>query len=1647
MTLSGEHSIRFFDGNYTQLNVQTNGTINFGGASTDYSESLSEHLSRAQIAVLWDDLNPSGGTNGRIRKFETDDRLVVTFEGLSEYSLTNSNTFQAELFYDGRIRLSYLGIDLSDGLVGISPGGVTYDSNTHVEEDFSALEVFWIPTISEDAPDARHNHSAVWTGTEMIIWGGGGFVNRGTAFPELNTGARYNPAEDRWTPTSLTNAAEARGGHTAVWTGAEMVVWGGSNLDGSMIEGGGRYNPVQDAWAPVGTNGEPVVRRLHTAVWSGEEMIVWGGVDANANPMLTGARFVPASNSWSPVTPVNAPAARCEHSAVWTGTKMIVWGGNDFASQVFASGGIFDPGTNTWTSTSLAGAPQDIARGQSAVWTGTEMIVWGGGQSNFNPIDTGARYNPSTDTWSPMSSAGAPDARYWHTAVWTGSEMIVWGGFGENQNGLLSGGRYDPVSDSWAPLEDTGSPDAGYLPTGVWADEMFVVWGRQRDLDSERQKGGRYLPAATTTVAVFSGAERVSEGIGTLELTVRLGGVLPEEDYTVDFATLEGTATEGLDYEGASGTLLIPHGQVEGTILLNILDDPTSEPFETFSVILRNPSEGFVSSREITIESSDMEAILSESFEGGSLPQSGWDYGSQGTVENAAGALRFGGQGTAYADVQIDLSRASTAVLRFRQRDAPGGETLDQLYAGSFTSGDGVLFSADGVKWHTLIPYSVNTGGVWEEFEVDLTSAITEAGVDFTSQFRLRFQRQSSTSSSWPDGGIEVDDIEVLFAEAPTLQIESIDVSETVGTTPFAVTLSRPSDKPVTVDYVTWEVTAVDGQDYLGVSNPTTLTIPANESVGIIPIQIIDDLFEESEEYFSITLSNPQGALLPEGSATASIKIISDERDASGLGPWKRVRGNATYNDIAWTGSRYVAVGNDGAVAVSPDGKAWTRLNLSGNRLEAIAWSGESLVAVYNGFPAKMLTSRDGIGWREISFPSGVSYNLSDIVWSGTQFAAATRNSPSEVFVSTDGENWSTHEVDWSMQAISWTGTEFMALRIPVIGGVMTSLDGTQWSDPVGAVAGRDLAYSGSRHVAVGDLYWLNGGTVPKSNIYFSDNGANWSERVRDEQLLQVVWDGSKYVAVGLDGAILTSTDGANDWTSRTSGTTKDLHTVHWNGSQFVAGGKAFLTSPDGINWTVEQNSEVTSADLQSVTWTGDLLIAVGEEDGQAVIETSTDGVNWNNQSLGTPNSLNDVAHHPGGLVVAVGRGGIIYSSPDGVNWTARNSGTSSNLAGVSWTGNQFIAVGADGVVVLSTDGVTWNLETTGFGNPHKLADVVWTGTEFVAVGTDTTNFEQIGIIFTSPDGANWTVYNTQLDTTLLGVVWTGQQIVVVGNEGAILTSTDAQSWILRRYSGNEVFEDVVWTGSQLVTAGSVVTSEDGVTWVVDGTVTGMNGLAWTGNRLIGVGGDDIWVKARSLLAPELTLSAANRIQVERNESDGPEVSHFRIVGIEGVELRRPDGSILSEGEFITAAEGVQGLSFSPLPGENSRFVRAQSAFGPSEGKTGLATGGINLNPGFELPTFRLSFRRFIANEGDAVDVDPSPTGEDLRYAALIELRLDGNAVKGDGPWSVRMNLSPGTALRGSGGRLRRLRGEQPGSAHRHFRPVQACGSLRDPGR
>ncbi len=147
-----------------------------------------------------------------------------------------------------------------------------------------------------------------------------------------------------------------------------------------------------DTWTPMFSE-EPLPRQLHTAVWTGSEMILWGGRAFDGTVLNTGLRYNPVLDSWA-TTPMGSavPDARYRHTAVWTGMEMIVWGGA--GTQLFGSGGKYNPSTGVWAATSTASAAPSARYAHTAVWTGTAMIVWGGAESASHSVNSGGRYDP-----------------------------------------------------------------------------------------------------------------------------------------------------------------------------------------------------------------------------------------------------------------------------------------------------------------------------------------------------------------------------------------------------------------------------------------------------------------------------------------------------------------------------------------------------------------------------------------------------------------------------------------------------------------------------------------------------------------------------------------------------------------------------------------------------------------------------------------------------------------------------------------------------------------------------------------------------------------------------------------------------------------------------------------------------------------------------------------------------------------------------------------------------------------------------------------------------------------------------------------------------------------------------------------------------
>lgn len=367
---------------------------------------------------------------------------------------------------------------LAASVVSGLPEGVPVVSSEAADPDLLALGLSpfmnvpgqgWRSGATQGEATARHGHSAIWTGQALLVWGGtlgGGVLSGG--------GASYDPVLDRWAPLPAAAALEARRGHTAVWTGEAMLVFGG--LGATYLNTGAAYSPDGFSWVPLATTDAPAAREGHLAVWTGARMLVWGGRNA-AGLLADGGLYDPGARTWQSVPALNAPAGRVGAAGVWTGAQFIVWGGTGESGELgsgaqlpVANGMV--PGA--WMTLSAVNAPS-ARSGHTAVWTGQRLLVWGG-RSGDTFRNDGAAYDPERDLWSPLPTAGAPAPRDGHLAAWTGREMLIVGG---NTAGgpTATGGAYDPASGTWRTLSGAGSPRARTDAAGAWTGAELLVFG------------------------------------------------------------------------------------------------------------------------------------------------------------------------------------------------------------------------------------------------------------------------------------------------------------------------------------------------------------------------------------------------------------------------------------------------------------------------------------------------------------------------------------------------------------------------------------------------------------------------------------------------------------------------------------------------------------------------------------------------------------------------------------------------------------------------------------------------------------------------------------------------------------------------------------------------------------------------------------------------------------------------------------------------------------------------------------------------------------------------------------------------------------------------------------------------------------------
>lgn len=138
---------------------------------------------------------------------------------------------------------------------------------------------------------ARGQHSAVWTGDKVLIFGG---QYKSTS---LSDGFLFDPSDHKVELISSL-LSEGRYGHSAIWAGDRMIVWGGRSTFQEYAVGVKEYylpglSFPFGHWTEVTAPASPVARWMHTGIWTGDSLLIWGGASEFRSYLNSGGRYFP----------------------------------------------------------------------------------------------------------------------------------------------------------------------------------------------------------------------------------------------------------------------------------------------------------------------------------------------------------------------------------------------------------------------------------------------------------------------------------------------------------------------------------------------------------------------------------------------------------------------------------------------------------------------------------------------------------------------------------------------------------------------------------------------------------------------------------------------------------------------------------------------------------------------------------------------------------------------------------------------------------------------------------------------------------------------------------------------------------------------------------------------------------------------------------------------------------------------------------------------------------------------------------------------------------------------------------------------------------------------------------------------------------
>jgi hypothetical protein len=254
-----------------------------------------------------------------------------------------------------------------------------------------------------------------------------------------------------------------------VWTGDELVVWGGTNADG-CLGNGAAYRPTDNTWRTLAA--APISPRADFAsVWTGEELIVWSGYTTRHNgsiveDQIDGAAYNPYRNSWRLLPKADiAPRSAAFAARDAASERMVIWGGTYPQGGFARDGVVYDPKRNQFKA--LPPAPATFeARRPEGILAGPQVALLGGRCSDN--CANGVTLLPSTLDWQTLAPPPIKDFAQWSAYQGVQCRAPHNHGFffgGERAKSTAVFGAQYTYTKGWSPIappEDSKAPSASY---------------------------------------------------------------------------------------------------------------------------------------------------------------------------------------------------------------------------------------------------------------------------------------------------------------------------------------------------------------------------------------------------------------------------------------------------------------------------------------------------------------------------------------------------------------------------------------------------------------------------------------------------------------------------------------------------------------------------------------------------------------------------------------------------------------------------------------------------------------------------------------------------------------------------------------------------------------------------------------------------------------------------------------------------------------------------------------------------------------------------------------------------------------------------------------------------------------------------------